>query len=101
MPPSGDIAGYCYGDAVLFAKVFLRRDMRSIPDMFSDYEALRRPVIDKYYKEATFQSTSANNDLSWIYGIFMEWVTAMFLTVSKWFQGSQIAHDVRNLQLPK
>lgn len=97
MPPQGESSAYALEDGVLFAHVFSRRSTRSVGQMFADYEALRRTTIDKHYQRATWGFENNNADCSWLWAVFMEYFTMLYLMVFRWAESDD---DVRQLNLP-
>ncbi|KAL2126240.1 hypothetical protein VTI74DRAFT_1369 [Chaetomium olivicolor] len=99
MPPQGESTGLAIEDGMLLARVFSRRDTRSISQMFADYEFLRRPVIKKAHGEATFRWENVG-DRSWFGMVLMEWLTVLYVwTMNRWSKDS-FGRDVRTLDLP-
>ncbi|AEO67645.1 uncharacterized protein THITE_2051261 [Thermothielavioides terrestris NRRL 8126] len=96
-PPQGESSGLAIEDGVLLAHVFSRRDTRSVPQLFADYEALRRDVIKKAHDDAVFRWEQVH-DRSWFGMIFLEWLTIVYV----WFKNSKedFGRDVRELPLP-
>lgn len=99
MPPQGESTGVAIEDAVLLARVVSRRDTRSVGQMLGDYEALRRPVINKTYDEAVFRWRQVG-DKSWLGTVAMEWFSAAYIWgMNRWSKDS-FGRDVRTLELP-
>ena len=100
MPPQGESTGLSLEDGVLIARVFERRATRSLDQLFADYEAVRKPVIDKHYDSAVWGMNHSLSETTGLMDVFVEWVTSWFL----WFRGhgdqDQVGGDVRNLELP-
>lgn len=100
MPPQGESTAFAIEDGVLLAHVFSRRDKRSIGQLFSDYEVLRRAVINKHYRSTVWGFESSNADSSWLKAVFMEYATKIYLMVHRWGKADYFANDVRKLDLP-
>ena len=101
MPPQGESTGVAIEDGVLLAHVFSRHRERTVEQLFSDYEKLRRPVIDKYFDDATFRWKTGNTANSWWFAVLMEWFTMLYLMVQRWRQEDHFSGDVRKLALPE
>ncbi|KAK4120527.1 FAD/NAD(P)-binding domain-containing protein [Parathielavia appendiculata] len=99
MPPQGESTGVAIEDAVLLAHVFSRRDRRSIPQMFADYEVLRRPVIQKTYQETLFRWEKVG-DKSWFKTVVMDWLTTGVIWFMNSWSKDSFGRDVRELELP-
>ena len=100
MPPQGESTGLAIEDGVLFARVFERRESRTIDQLFWDFETLRRPVIDKYHKDAVWAMEHGFRETTWLGSIFIEWGIWLYLLVKRWKQEDHFAQDVRNVSLP-
>ncbi|KAK4041405.1 hypothetical protein C8A01DRAFT_45464 [Parachaetomium inaequale] len=99
MPPQGESTGIAIEDGMLLARVFSRRDTRSISQMLADYEALRRPVIKKAYDEATFRWEKVG-ERSWFGMVLMEWLTVTYIWSMNYWSKNSFGRDVRTLDLP-
>jgi len=99
MPPQGESTGIAIEDGMLLARVLSRRDIRSISQMFADYEALRRPVIKKVYDEATFRWERVG-ERSWLGMVLMEWLTGIYVWSMNYWSKDNFGRDVRTLDLP-
>ncbi|KAI1270487.1 hypothetical protein F5Y18DRAFT_368455 [Xylariaceae sp. FL1019] len=100
MPPQGESTGIAIEDGVLLAHVFSRRETRSVSQLFADYEALRRPVIDKHFEDSVWAMKHGFAKRSWLGAILMEWAMWVYLSLRRWSQESHFAGDVRELELP-
>jgi hypothetical protein len=100
MPPQGEPSAFALEDGVLLAHVFSRRGSRSVGQMFADYEAIRRATINKHYQRTSWAFEQNNSDCSWLWALFMEYVTMLYLLVYGWSQSDHLAGDVRQLDLP-
>ncbi|KAH8651026.1 hypothetical protein BX600DRAFT_501843 [Xylariales sp. PMI_506] len=105
MPPQGESTAFAIEDGILFARLFCSAEKdsgerRHIDRVFSDYESLRRPVIDRHYRSTVWGFESSNSDSSWLWALFMEYITMAYLAVQKWRQTNYLASDVRNIPLP-
>ncbi|OIW32023.1 FAD/NAD(P)-binding domain-containing protein [Coniochaeta ligniaria NRRL 30616] len=101
MAPMGESIGVAIEDGALIARVLTRHRERSVSKMFADYETLRRPTIDKIYKELTWRWDNAmKEDLGWLWSIFWEWLAVLFLWVMPWTQDEYFARDVATIELP-
>jgi len=99
MPPQGESTGVAIEDGMLLARVFSRRDTRSVAQMFADYEVLRRPVIKKTYDESMFRWEKVG-DRSWIGIVVMEWFTMLYIWIMNSWSKDNFGRDVRSLDLP-
>ncbi|KAI1340299.1 FAD/NAD(P)-binding domain-containing protein [Xylariaceae sp. FL0016] len=93
--------GIAIEDGILFARLFERRQSRSLEHIFSDYETLRRSEIDQHYKSANFRWESAAQDSSWLWAYLMEWFTWGFMILQGRKMAARMGSDVRNLELPE
>lgn len=101
MPPQGESIGIAIEDGVLLAHVLSRHDTRDISRVFQDYERLRRRHIHKLYKETVWRWNNAmKEDAGWLWGIFVEWLTVVFLFFMNRKQKDYFADDVGGLDLP-
>lgn len=100
MPPQGESTGISIEDGVLIAEIFRRRESRSVEQLFSDHEAVRRDVIDKHYRDAEFFARLSFKKTSGVFAYIWEFVTAFFMLLKKLQQVDHFKGDVRNLELP-
>jgi 2-polyprenyl-6-methoxyphenol hydroxylase-like FAD-dependent oxidoreductase len=101
MPPQGESTGVAIEDGVLLAHVFQRHASRSVAELFTDYEKLRRQRIEKLFKDTTWRwQNAASHDASWVWSIFIDWLTAAFVWFMKWRGEDYFADDVSKLALP-
>src|SRR5438552_758287 len=100
MPPQGESTGVAIEDGVLISRLLERRASRTVTKILADYDKLRRPVIDKLYKETSFRWDRAATAQSAFQMILLEWLTVAFLAFMNWRQEDYFATDVRNLPLP-
>lgn len=103
MPPQGESTGLAIEDGMLIARVLERRDTRTVPQLLSDFEAIRKPVIDKYYADAIWELQHGfTKTSSWWAGMLLEWATWAYVLVKKrWGQENHFGSDVRTMQLPE
>jgi 2-polyprenyl-6-methoxyphenol hydroxylase-like FAD-dependent oxidoreductase len=52
MPVQGESIGIAIEDSILLTRAFEQRDSKTIEQMFTEYEKLRRPIIDSLYDAA-------------------------------------------------
>lgn len=100
MPPQGESTGLAIEDAMLIAHVFERRGSRTVEQLFADYEAVRRSVVDKHFGDAVWALKHIFAETSWVMGIFHEWATWLYLLLKRWGQEDHFGGDVRKLELP-
>lgn len=100
MAPQGESTTIAIEDGILFAQILQRRETRSVEQMFSDFETVRRTVVDKHYAAAERMAKFGFMKKSSFFAIIMEYVTLMFMLIKKWTQGDVYAGDVRDLKLP-
>ncbi|KAI1327974.1 hypothetical protein F5Y16DRAFT_370263 [Xylariaceae sp. FL0255] len=100
MPPQGESTGLAIEDGVLLAHVFSRRETRTVEQLFTDFEALRKPVIDTHYNNATWAMEHGFGKRSWFGTIVFEWAVWVYLLLRRWGQEKHFAGDVRDLELP-
>ena len=101
MPPAGESTGLALEDAVLIAHVLRGRWPRSTEQLVEDFVAIRRPVIEKYHKDAIWATEHGFVKRSWLMSIVMEWGVWLFLLVKRWQQVNHFAGDVRDIKLPE
>ena len=87
-------------DGVLIAKVLERRASRTVDQLFVDYETLRKPVIDRYYRDSIRAMNYGFVKTSGLTFILLEWVAWLYLLIKKWRQEEHFAGDVRKLKMP-
>lgn len=101
MPPQGESTGIAIEDGVLVAHVFSRHLTRTIPELFSDYDSLRRSSIEKLYKTTVWNwENAAGGSPSWSWAVFMEYMTIVVLIFMNWRKEDHFAGDVSKLKLP-
>jgi 2-polyprenyl-6-methoxyphenol hydroxylase-like FAD-dependent oxidoreductase len=100
MVPQGESTGLAIEDGILLARVLERRGDRTVEQLFSDYEAVRKAPIDKHYSDADWMMNHGVTQRSWLMSILSEWMTWAFLSFRKWRQEEHFAGDVRKLELP-
>lgn len=102
MPPQGESTGVSIEDGVLLAHVLQRHATRSIPQLFADYEQLRRGTIEKLFKETTWRwKNAASQKGSWLGSVFLDNLTVCFLWFMNFRKEDYFASDVAKLELPK
>ncbi|KAF5546761.1 salicylate hydroxylase [Fusarium napiforme] len=100
MPPQGESTGIAIEDGVLFAHVLSEGIKQGVPYVMKAYEALRRDDINKLYEETTFR-WKAGGSSSWLWGIFMEFATWLYLLAANYQQEDYFKRDVRSFKLPQ
>lgn len=100
MPPAGESTGLAIEDGVLLAHVLRGRWSRSMEQLIQDFETVRRPVIEKYHKDAGWAMKYGFAKRSWLMSIVAEWGIWLFLMFKRWGQVNHFAGDVRDLELP-
>ncbi|PWI70637.1 salicylate hydroxylase [Purpureocillium lilacinum] len=98
MPPQGEGTGVAIEDGVLLAHALTRRATRTVPQLFADYEALRRADIEQTYRD-TMARWNAPVPSGWMSGFVMEWITWGFIKFMN-YRHDYFGRDVRNRQLP-
>ncbi|KAH8657958.1 hypothetical protein BX600DRAFT_439136 [Xylariales sp. PMI_506] len=99
MVPAGESSGYAIEDALLLARIFEHREHRTLDQMFTDYERLRKPTVDRHYKSGIQTMHSGFKERSWMMVVVMEWVAWLYLLFKRWGQDDHFARDVRDLDL--
>ncbi|KAK5998226.1 FAD-dependent urate hydroxylase-like protein [Cladobotryum mycophilum] len=99
MPPQGESTGVAIEDGVLLAHVLTRRTSRTVLQLFSDYEKLRRADIDATYKE-TMARWNMPVPPGWMSGFVMEWLTWGYVKFMN-LRADHFGRDVRKLALPE
>ena len=101
MPPQGESTGYAIEDGVLIAHVLQRHSSRTVPQLFEDYEKLRRPTINKLYKETMARwAGAAREDSGYITTLIVEWITGWVLMLMNMRTEDHFSSDVTKLELP-
>lgn len=100
MPPQGESTGVAIEDGVLMAHILSRRDFRSVPQMLSDFEALRRADIDKLYVSTMRRSSPPAAPKSWLGKVAYDWLVWAVCTYTNW-TSDHFARDVRKFALPE
>lgn len=100
MPPQGESTGIAIEDGMLIAEVLRRRATRPVDKLFSDYESVRRGVIDKHYQEAEKMGKLISSKPSGVMGVIMDLVLMVLMWVRKRQQIDHFKGDVRNIDLP-
>ena len=101
MPPQGESTGIAIEDGVLIARILSRSASRSVEELFSDFETVRRVDIEKHYKGAEKMSKMVTSKPPGVRGLIMDLVTMVFMFIKKRFGGDNFKGDVRNIELPK
>lgn len=101
MPPQGESTGVAIEDGVLLARVLQRHTDRKIPQLFADYEKLRRGPVNKLYKESVWRWNAASkDDAGWLRDIINDWTLSAVLAFMDFNKPDYFANDVEELQLP-
>ena len=100
MPPQGESTGIAIEDGVLIARILSRSASRSVEQLFSDFEALRRADIEKHYKGAEKMSKMVTSKPPGMRGLIIDFVTMVFMFIKKRSGGDHFKSDVRNIELP-
>ena len=98
MPPQGESTGVAIEDGVLLAHVLTRRATRTIPQLFADYETLRRTDIDQFYRD-TMARWNAPASRGWLGGVVVEWITWGVIKFMN-YRHHYFGRDVRERKLP-
>lgn len=77
-----------------------RRTTRTVHQLFSDFESVRREAIDKHYQEAEKMGKLISSKPSGIVGVIMDLVIMVFMWIKKRQQTDHFKGDVRNTDLP-
>ncbi|PNP82126.1 hypothetical protein FNYG_04315 [Fusarium nygamai] len=99
MPPQGESTGIAIEDGVLFAHVLSEGIEKGVPYVMEAYETLRRDEINKLYEETMFR-WKAGGSSSWLWSIFMEFATWVYLLLANYRQDDYFKRDVRSFKLP-
>ncbi|KAH8882578.1 FAD/NAD(P)-binding domain-containing protein [Thozetella sp. PMI_491] len=101
MPPQGESTGIAIEDGVLLARLLERHESRSVPQIFDDYEKLRRGPVEKVYKETvSMWANAAKEDRGWLGTIILEWMTWVVVGLMNMRGKNHFAGDVTKLELP-
>ncbi|KAL1866972.1 hypothetical protein VTK73DRAFT_4441 [Phialemonium thermophilum] len=102
MPPQGESTGVAIEDGVLMARILRRHNERTVAQLFDDYEKMRRPPVDKLYRDSVWRwNTAIKEDAGWFGTIVMEWMTYLFLWFMHYRAEDHFASDVEKLELPQ
>ena len=102
MPPQGESTGIAIEDGVLIARVLSRSSAsRSVSQLFSDFEAVRRSSIEKHYKDAEKMGKMVTSKPPGVRGLIMDLVTMVFMFIKKVQGVDHFKGDVRTVELPK
>ncbi|KAF5237443.1 hypothetical protein FANTH_10805 [Fusarium anthophilum] len=93
MPPQGESTGIAIEDGVLFAHVLSEGVSKGVPYVMGAYEALRRDDIKKLHDETMFR-WNAGNSSSWLWSIFMEFATWIYLLLKNYQQEDYFKRDL-------
>jgi hypothetical protein len=115
MPPQGESTGIAIEDGVLIARILSQHTTkaeatrteatrtevtRSIEQLFSDYESIRRPDIEKHYKAAEKWSKMVSSKPAGVRGLLMDLVAMVILFIKKRQQTDVFRGGVRSIELP-
>lgn len=100
MPPQGESTGIAIEDGILLAQVLVRRATRTVDQLFSDFESVRRDAIDKHYRDAEKMGKLITSKPSGFMGVVMDLVIMVFMWAKKRQQIDHFKGDVRNIDLP-
>ncbi|KAF2182983.1 FAD/NAD(P)-binding domain-containing protein [Zopfia rhizophila CBS 207.26] len=98
MPPQGESVGLALEDVVLFSRIVEHSETRSVAELFSRYEQLRRPRIDAAVKEANF-GWETIKDRGWFTTVVLEWLTWVILAWRAKRKEEEFEFDVRDVKL--
>lgn len=100
MPPQGESTGIAIEDGVLIAQILSRSASRSVEQLFSDYESVRRADIEKHYKAAEKMGKMVTSKPPGLRGLIMDLITMVFMFVKKRTASNHFKGDVRSVKLP-
>ena len=100
MPPQGESTGIAIEDGVLLARILGRCATRSVEQLFSDFEAVRRSDIERHYKDAEKMSKMVSSKPPGVRGLIMDLMTMVFMFVKKMQGTDHFKGDVRSIELP-
>ena len=100
MPPQGESTGIAIEDGVLIARILSRSASRSVEQLFSDFESVRRADIEKHYKGAEKMSKMVTSKPPGVRGLIVDLITMVFMFIKKRFGGDDFKGDVRKIELP-
>ena len=98
MPPQGESTGFAIEDAVLLTQIMHKRPDFDVSQIISKYETLRKPRIDKAFKDAQFRWERAKNRGRLGFRI-QTLIVPPFLWWTRRSRQKDFAFDVRKLQL--
>jgi 2-polyprenyl-6-methoxyphenol hydroxylase-like FAD-dependent oxidoreductase len=85
---------------VLIAHILSRSASRSVEQLFSDYESVRRADIEKHYKGAEKMGKMVTSKPPGVRGLIMDLITMVFIFLQRMTATDDFEGDVRNVKLP-
>ena len=101
MPPQGESTGIAIEDGVLLAQIMSRGATRSVEQLFSDFESVRRAGIEKHYKDAEKMGKMVTSKPPGVRGLIVDLITMVFMFIKKMKGSDPFKGDVRTIELPK
>jgi salicylate hydroxylase len=98
MPPQGESVGLALEDVLLLSRILMHDIARSVPEMFEQYDKMRRARIEAAVKEANFGFETIK-DRGWLGIVIMEWLTWAVLAWRAKRKDEEFAFDVRDLKI--
>lgn len=96
MAPQGESTGICIEDAIVFSRALLHHETKSLPSIFSTYEAFRRPYIDAAVQQAA-QRWENVKDSGWLVHQMLVFLTPWILWWSAKTREHEFAEDYTDL----
>jgi 2-polyprenyl-6-methoxyphenol hydroxylase-like FAD-dependent oxidoreductase len=100
MPPQGESTGIAIEDGVLIAQVLGRSGSRSVEQLFSDFEAVRRTTIEKHYKDVEKMGKMVTSKPPGFKCLIIDLLTMVFMFCKNRQQIDLSKSDVWNIALP-
>ena len=92
MPPQGESTGICIEDAIIFSRCIMYHDRKDLSSIFTVYEKIRRPNIDKAYDEAVMRWENVK-DSGWFAYKMRTLLTPWFLWWTAKAREEEFSHD--------
>lgn len=85
---------------MLIARILSRSASRSVEQLFTDYESVRRADIEKHYKGAEKMGKMVTSKPPGLRGLITDLITMVFMFLKKRTATNHFKGDVRNVKLP-
>lgn len=96
MAPQGESTGICIEDAIIFSRALSQHQTKSLPAIFSAYEAFRRDYIEAAAKQAA-QRWENVKDKGWLFYQILCFLTPWVLWWSAKTREKEFSEDYSDL----